>query len=58
VFISAQLNQAEYPIPILVVAPQEYVNIDSTRRALIINKDVYWYNESENAILTPAMSRP
>jgi len=27
-----RVNQAEYSIPILLVAPQEYVNIYSTRR--------------------------
>jgi len=32
VSMSYRVNQAEYGIHILVVAPQEYVNIDSTRR--------------------------
>jgi len=32
-----RVNQAEYGIHIRVVAPHEYVNIDSTRRVVCVN---------------------
>jgi len=32
IFMLYRVNQAEYGLRIRVVAPQEYVNIDSTRR--------------------------
>jgi len=36
-----RVNQAEYVIHMRVVAPQEYVNIYSTRRAAVLSPTIY-----------------